>query len=160
MPLGGGQRLAGSGRLVGRVEPAHDRLSGLAAFVDGGDDEVGAADHVAAGEDAGISGLERPLAAGGDQGAAVLVMGDRLSLVPFGCFGREAEGDDHAFGRDGLFGMRDDFRTAAAVGVRVAEAGLDDAYASHAAGVCLDGDGRAVVAEHDSLVARVLHLAL
>jgi len=71
-----------------------DALGGLTTLPHRGDDQIRAADHVAAGEDLGVVGLERELALFLDPDPFALIDADAVVLEPLRRVGPKTEGDD------------------------------------------------------------------
>src|SRR5512139_676688 len=117
-----GEAAIAPGACLQQVEGGEDALGGLTAFPHCGDHEVGAAHHVAAGENLGVGGLVGVRLALGDD-AATRVDGDLVLFEPRLRIGAEAERDDHVIGRQDFLRTRNDDRCAAAARIGRAEFG-------------------------------------
>src|SRR5581483_5333859 len=89
-----------------------DTPCSLATFEHGGDDQIRAAHHVTAGEDARMGGLERQLARRRDSHAAIRMQPHPRTRQPRRRTWEKSEGDDHGVGRDDLLTSRYGLRYA------------------------------------------------
>src|SRR5690554_2074412 len=138
------------------LEVIQNSLGSLPPFPDGGDHQIRAADHVATGEDLRVAGLE--LVSGlfrGDDPALTVYLHLYIG-EPGRRTGAEAEGDDDRVGRQDLLRSGNRLGAATPLGIRLAQASLDDLDPFDLA-VADDFDRLTVEQEVHTLIPGILH---
>ncbi|KAG0958522.1 hypothetical protein G6F31_012333 [Rhizopus arrhizus] len=142
------------------AKPAHDAGGSVAAFGHGGHHQVGATHRIAAGEQAWMRGLERQAVLATGHDAAVRPAFHAVLGQPRRQRRRETERDDHHVRFQQRFAALDRHGVLAAVGIGLAQPGLDHGHADHLViGAGFDRQRLAVEQEAHALLARVGHLA-
>src|SRR5690606_19292625 len=138
------------------LEVVENALGRLASLEDGGDHQIGAPDHVAAGKYLRVAGLVLEMPLRRCSHAALAVGLDFLGAEPLRRTRAEAEGDYYRVCRQYLFGPGNGLGAAATARIRLPETGLHDLDAFYPT-FADNRDRLAVEEEFHPLFLGVLH---